>query len=261
MRRTPLVTLSTVALAACGAMFVVGVVLSGDAGEFDLLIPGILLLGSAGLAASRLRWGPLPGVLIGFGIAVVGPFFQDYSRYHLTHPEQFGLFVMTLLLHAFGVVAAAAGSVCLWQRYRGDGAECADMPRWTTLGVTALGGAVVGAVALAATVASAGAASSDTPVASDPAVPQARFVAEDLAFAEAPERVATGEVTVVLRNDGALHHDVAVEGVDGGRPVTEAAPGTATSGRMRLDAGTYTYFCSVPGHREAGMEGELQVGG
>jgi plastocyanin len=261
MFRTPLVSLTTVALAGCGTMFVVGVVLSGDAGELDLMIPAMLLLGSAGLAASRLQWGPLPGVVIGFGIAVVGPFFQDYSRYHLTHPEQLSFFVFTLLLHVFGVVAAVAGAVCLWHRYRGDRMDRADMPRWAALGVTALGGAVAGAVAVAATVASAGAAVSNTPLESDPAVPEARFVAEDLAFTQAPERVAAGVIAVMLRNDGALHHDIAVEGVDGGRAVTVAAPGSTTDGQVRLVAGTYTYFCSVPGHREAGMEGELRVGG
>lgn len=35
--------------------------------------------------------------------------------------------------------------------------------------------------------------------------------------------------------------------------------GSATLSLSNLKPGTYHYFCTVPGHREAGMEGTLTV--
>jgi uncharacterized cupredoxin-like copper-binding protein len=35
--------------------------------------------------------------------------------------------------------------------------------------------------------------------------------------------------------------------------------GGASQVQLNLKPGTYTYFCSVPGHRQAGMQGTLTV--
>jgi hypothetical protein len=86
--------------------------------EIDLLVFTVLLLGSAALAVTRLRWAPLPGALVAIALTVVSPFFQPFTRYHLAHPEQLGLFVATLLLHGLGLVASVAGLAATWQRYR-----------------------------------------------------------------------------------------------------------------------------------------------
>jgi plastocyanin len=67
-----------------------------------------------------------------------------------------------------------------------------------------------------------------------------------------------GTITIHLTNDASVPHDVAIEG----NGVDEKSD-TVTSGdvslTVELEAGEYTFYCSVPGHREGGMEGTLTV--
>ena len=86
----------------------------------------------------------------------------------------------------------------------------------------------------------------------------ATWVTIDLEFAEAPTTLPAGETEITLQNDGAAPHDVTFEEL--GDETVAAAPGGDTEeGTAELEPGTYTYYCSVPGHREAGMEGTLTV--
>lgn len=68
-----------------------------------------------------------------------------------------------------------------------------------------------------------------------------------------------GEVTIDFTNPSSIGHDVDVEkdGEDLGG--TEVITQSEESATVALEPGTYTFFCSVPGHREAGMEGTLTV--
>jgi plastocyanin len=65
---------------------------------------------------------------------------------------------------------------------------------------------------------------------------------------------------VTLDDAGALVHDFTVsEGVS--QPVTSVAqPGQKAVTTFTIDKpGTYTYFCSQPGHEQAGMKGTLTI--
>ncbi|HEY7952083.1 MAG TPA: plastocyanin/azurin family copper-binding protein [Solirubrobacteraceae bacterium] len=69
-----------------------------------------------------------------------------------------------------------------------------------------------------------------------------------------------GKVTIEFTNSAPLEHNVTVASSAGS---TEGATPTFSGGTksvtLNLKAGTYTFFCSVPGHRQAGMQGTLKV--
>ncbi len=71
-----------------------------------------------------------------------------------------------------------------------------------------------------------------------------------------------GKVTIEFTNMAPLQHNVTVESGSGGGSVLGSTPtfsGGTKSVTLDLKAGTYTFFCSVPGHRQAGMQGTLTV--
>ena len=75
----------------------------------------------------------------------------------------------------------------------------------------------------------------------------------------APAKVAAGKVTFVVKNTGKIAHDLAVQGTAGAAKTPLIAAGKSASLTVTLAAGTYTLYCSVPGHRAAGMVKTLVV--
>src|SRR5262245_16845085 len=82
----------------------------------------------------------------------------------------------------------------------------------------------------------------------------------DLAFDQKTASAKAGSVTIDFDNKQALQHDVAVEDSSGKElGATDLVSSGTASTTVNLTAGTYTFFCTVPGHREAGMQGTLTV--
>jgi plastocyanin len=68
-----------------------------------------------------------------------------------------------------------------------------------------------------------------------------------------------GRVTIAFTNAASLEHNVTVaQGATllGATPTFSGGTRTLT---LNLKPGTYTFYCSVPGHRQSGMEGTLRV--
>jgi uncharacterized cupredoxin-like copper-binding protein len=68
-----------------------------------------------------------------------------------------------------------------------------------------------------------------------------------------------GSVTITLSNASPLEHDVTIAQGSAVLGATPKFTGGSKSITLALKPGTYTFYCSVPGHRQAGMEGTLRV--
>jgi plastocyanin len=79
-----------------------------------------------------------------------------------------------------------------------------------------------------------------------------------LAFVPTSLTAPAGKVTIVMTNDSAIPHSVAIDapGATAGAVVNQGGTSTTTA---TLKAGSYQYYCTVPGHRAAGMVGTLTV--
>lgn len=75
-------------------------------------------------------------------------------------------------------------------------------------------------------------------------------------------RVNVGDVVeIVLENGDGILHNVAVEGYNF-KSEDVISIGSVTRMVFKVDQeGVYPYYCAIPGHRQAGMEGRLIVGG
>lgn len=81
-----------------------------------------------------------------------------------------------------------------------------------------------------------------------------------LAFTTDKATAKAGKVTVNFTNSSPVPHDVAIEDSSGEAIAeTEVIAEGSDSTTAELEPGEYTFFCTVPGHRQAGMEGTLTV--
>jgi plastocyanin len=72
-----------------------------------------------------------------------------------------------------------------------------------------------------------------------------------------------GSITVTYDNPSPVPHSIAVATANG-NVLGETQPYTNGAESVQLSdvaPGKYIFYCTVPGHREAGMEGDLTVGG
>jgi plastocyanin len=81
-----------------------------------------------------------------------------------------------------------------------------------------------------------------------------------LAYTTTSLSAPAGKDTIDFDNPSSTGHDVCVKDSSGKElGCSDVIEQSNTSLSVDLQPGTYTYFCSVPGHEAAGMEGTLTV--
>lgn len=77
-----------------------------------------------------------------------------------------------------------------------------------------------------------------------------------LRYVEAKAEAPPGPIKIEMPNKSGIDHNVVIEGT----PIkTNIVKNGVAKASGTLKPGTFTYFCSVPGHRQAGMVGKLTV--
>jgi uncharacterized cupredoxin-like copper-binding protein len=77
-----------------------------------------------------------------------------------------------------------------------------------------------------------------------------------LAYKFKSAEAKAGKVTLRSKNDSSVPHNIALKGGPSGKVISGGATSQVTT---NLKAGSYTFYCAVPGHEQAGMKGTLSV--
>lgn len=219
----------------------------------ELIVPLSIILALnlvvAGVVASRWRWAPLLAVL--WCIVAVIPGLEPYT-YNLTHPSETGKFIGTLMglsLLLVTVVAGVAATISGERQVQGDGA-----PRWLRSFLVGMAAFVFGA-SLVAIIPPPDATAG---VSAEALAQLPKLGASHDLFDQKELRAKTGEVVALrLENNDAIGHYFDIDELNVHVAMPSGKPAIAIF--KPTTPGTYTFYCRVPGHREAGMVGTLIV--
>jgi uncharacterized cupredoxin-like copper-binding protein len=105
---------------------------------------------------------------------------------------------------------------------------------------------------------SSSAGGTEKPAAEAPSGTKINVVGKEFSYDPAKLTLKAGQgSTIVLKNTGSIEHDLTVD--TAGFKLT--VPGNNTGEKvLKVDTpGTYEFYCSVEGHKDGGMKGELTV--
>jgi plastocyanin len=239
--------------------FVVGLALplAGDPGAppippFIVAIAIFTLIGvlSVWSGAARRSWFWLVAALPATLILV---FNAPFIAHDVTRPAITPQFLVTVGAVAGGLATIVGGIVAFREVRRGQPAWTASGPvGWVSMAVI---GVAVGAVATSILAGLAPAGGGE--ITATPTVTGV-LTAERTAFVETPLQMKDGEVLgLFVTNRDDIAHTLDIDSLD--IHVDLPANSTSAVAIQPSGPGTLEFFCAVPGHREAGMVGTIDV--
>lgn len=82
------------------------------------------------------------------------------------------------------------------------------------------------------------------------------FTGAEYAFTPPTMKASAGKTTIRFTNKGVVEHDFVIDAL---KVKILAKPGKTAEATVTLKAGTYTFYCTIPGHLQSGMQGKLTV--
>lgn len=84
-------------------------------------------------------------------------------------------------------------------------------------------------------------------------------IVKDFSISLDPPQTEAGIITFVVKNNGSVQHDFAILSKSVERKTPMINSGGTASITVDLEPGTYTYFCTIPGHERLGMSGTFTI--
>ena len=78
-------------------------------------------------------------------------------------------------------------------------------------------------------------------------------------LAPSTANVGSGAVTITAKNAGAIVHTLEVEGNGVEKKTGMIQAGSSAALKLNLKPGTYEMYCTIPGHKQSGMQGKVVV--
>lgn len=205
---------------------------------------GIGIRGAAQLLAFRFHASTVGLILLGFLMADMGFYTVTGAAVNLVNGADLLALALPAVLGTFCVVGLISIGAILKARGRwiapSDGARNVAVAALLVLVTVLLLGAFTGRQAAAGLAAPA----------------ELELGVENLAYSSTSLSAPAGEISVRMQNHDLFWHTFTIEALNVDMKVPMRASGVV---RFSAPPGSYTYYCSIPGHEMLGMKGTLVV--